>query len=264
MLNFLLYLLSFAANTIIILTAPKSDIHAYLGYYNVFGVFFSVFFFLYYRYLCSIKVSRFILGVFLAVFLLICLKLNVKMALFSSYPGILIFVDYLVTQTSGVKAVNVFRVGMIVSAIPFLVFRDDFELNLLVRCGMLFAVCVIFAFTAKEEFRLSVRSTWKFLAGNYLFYNGTLIAVTWLIQDASELRWWYLSIQIGLVLILKALDFSLRRSYDMSPSLRGAVFTMGALVPLPVMMAFPSVLNLLIFYIGYGGLVFTSRYISHS
>ena len=262
MFNFGLYLLSFAANTLVVLTAPANLLRGYVLTYNVASVIFSLSFFAYFSRFATVIRSRMVIA-FFAVALVVCgLTIGWYETCIFAYPGLLIVSDYLVTQSFGIRVVTGFRVLMIVSAIPFLLFPDLFVTNLAIRVALLLALSVIFVAAAKETHFLSVKSPVRYQIGNYLFYNGTLSSLALLISAPEVLRWWYVATQICLVLVLKVLDYSLRRAYALDALTRRLAFGASASVPFVAFVIHPNILGLALAYGGFIGLVFTGRYIS--
>ena len=111
--------------------------------------------------------------------------------------------------------------------------------------------------------RLAVTSPIKFTIGNYLFYNGTLILVPLLITAPDRLRLWYLAVQIGLVMILKVLDYSMRDAYSLDRRTRLVAYGAAGLAPLPAMAIYPNIVGPLLFYAGYFGLIRTAHYLKN-
>lgn len=263
MINFGLYLLSFAANSLVVLTAPGQMLKKYVLIYNASSVMFSILLFIYFAKFASIDRSKLIILVASVIFLIVSPFIGIYNSSIFIYPGLLIFNDYLVTQSHKMKIVTGFRLLMIVSAIPFLLNPEGFSVNIITRVVFLQITAIILSFTAKDIHLLSVKSPIKFQIGNYIFYNGTLSLVAIVVKASEALRWWYLAIQIGLVLILKVLDFSLRRSHSLDIRTRWLAMIGASGIPLIALIFYPNVLALCLFYIGFFGLIFSGRYISN-
>lgn len=262
MVNFALYLFSFAANTLVVMTAPGDLLRGYVLVYNVASVVFSIIFFWYFSQFATVGRSI-VLTIAAAVVLAVGAAIfGWYEACIIAYPALLILSDYLVTQSHGIRVVTVFRLLMIVSAIPFLLMPDLFTVNLAIRVTLLATLALALALTAKQSHLLSVKSPVRFQIGNYLFYNGTLSLVALLVVAPEALRWWYLSTQIGLVLILKVLDYSMRRAYSLDRRTRWMAMSGAAAVPLIAFLFHPNPLALGLFYVGFFGLMMTGRYIS--
>lgn len=177
------------------------------------------------------------------------------------YPGILIYSDLAATQSLTTKKVNAYRFFLILTALHFFIYPEYFQTNIVIRVALLFVISLILSFFAKEMHKIQVKSPWKFMAGNYIFYNGILLMITYSGLEGNDLRYWFLSAQAGLVFILKYLDFSLRKSYDVNKSIRDMVYFVSLCAPLPILLFSPHLYVLILYYIGMVGLIFTSRYI---
>jgi hypothetical protein len=262
MFSFALYILSFAANTLVVLTAPTKLLKEYVLFYNIASVVYSITLFFYFSKLATVRRS---LAVAITAVALIGGAIPIigsyKVALIA-YPGLLILTDYLATQSHSLRVVTLFRIAMIASAAPFLLLPDQFAINLEIRVFALGVLAVTLAATAKVSHLLAVKSPIRFQIGNYVFYNGTLSLVALLIHIPEALRWWYLCIQIGLVLVLKVLDYSLRRAYSLDSRTRLLAMLSAGCVPFAAFVAYPNFLALGLFYIGFFGLAMTGRYIA--
>lgn len=262
MINFALYLLSFVASALIVLTAPRNDLRNYLLIYNSAGVVFSIVLFLYFSNIASVRRSIWVSLAGVVLFLAVAAIGGWYVACLVMYPGFLIATDYLVTQSYGIRVVQTYRIFMVLSAAPFLLLPDQFSINLLGRVIILAGLMLVLSIRAKESHLLAIRSPVRYLIGNYTFYNGTLATLAVVVQAPEALRWWYLSIQTGLVLILKVLDYSLRRAHSPEQATSRLVMVCASCVPLVPMVLYPNFLALCLFYLGLTGLIITGRYIS--
>lgn len=261
MINFLIYICSFATSVAVILTAPERYLQGYIGSYTLFSVFFSLLFFIFFRRHANRITSIFAIILLLCVFCVTALVHGPYYASLIFYPGILIFSDLAATQSLTTKKVNAYRFFLILTTLHFFIFPENFQINLIIRVLLLFIISLVLVVTANEMHKIHVKSPWKFMAGNYIFYNGILLIITYSGLKGNDLRYWFLSAQIGLVFILKYLDFSLRKSYDVSDSLKFMVYFVSLCAPLPVLLFLPNIYVLVVYYIGMVGLIFTSRYI---
>lgn len=263
MINFGLYLLSFAANSLVVLTAPGQMIKKYVLIYNASSVLFSILLFIYFTKFATTGRSKFIIGASVVIFSMGSAFIGIYDTAILIYPGLLIFNDYLVTQSHKLKIVTGFRLLMIVSAIPFLLNPEGFSINIIARVLFLIFIAIFLSATARDVHLLSVKSPIKFQISNYVFYNGTLSLVAIVVKAPEALRWWYLATQIGLVLILKVLDFSLRRSHSLDIRTRWLAMVGASGIPLIALIFYPNVPALCLFYVGFFGLIFSGRYISN-
>ena len=262
MISFALYLASFAANTLVVLTAPAGLLRGYVLAYNAASVVFSMSLFAYFSRFATARRSIVLVGGFTMSALILSLGVGWYKACLFAYPGLLILTDYLVTQSHGIRVVTCFRLLMIVSAAPFLIVPELFTVNLASRVALLQVVSIALVATAKESHLLAVSSPVRYQVGNYLFYNGTLSLLALIIRSPDILRWWYLATQISLVLVLKVLDYSLRRAYSLEPRTRYTALIVAGSLPLIAFVIRPAFGPLCLAYLGFFGLVWTGRYIS--
>ncbi len=261
MINFFIYIFSFGASIAVIFTAPEQYLKVYLGSYNLFSVFFSLLFFIFFRRYVSRITSIFAIISMLFVFCGTALVYGPYYASLIFYPGILIFSDLAATQSLTANRVNFYRFFLILTTLHFFIYPENFQYNLVIRVLLLFISSLALAITANEMHKIHVKSPWKFMAGNYVFYNGILFLITYSGINGNDLRYWFLSGQAGLVLILKYMDFSLRKSYGANNYLKSMVYFISACAPLPVFIFSPNTYVIVIYYIGVVGLIFTSRFI---
>ncbi len=153
------------------------------------------------------------------------------------------------------------RIFMILTAIPFLLPHIPFDAALAARACALLIISVALAVSATDVQRLSVRSPGRFIAGNYLFYNGTLLALAAIVGAGEGLRLWYLAVQLGLVGVLKVLDYSLRRASALDRRLEAAVLIVAACLPVIAFVLHPNFGAAALFTVGFSGLISLKRYI---
>jgi hypothetical protein len=131
------------------------------------------------------------------------------------YPFSLLVGDYICTQSGSAKATITYRILLIASAIPFL-FLSQYFLALVVFRVI---VCVLFSliliYLTKKFILLEIKSTYRWIAVTYVFYSGTLLLVPLSGElNSDHVKFWFIGLQVGLGLILKQLDFSIRAIKD--------------------------------------------------
>jgi hypothetical protein len=260
-INFAIYLISFVTSVAVIFTAPDQYLKGYLASYTLFSVIFSLSFFVYFRNYASPKSSKIVLSILIVAFIILSFAASRYYSSLIFYPGMLIFTDLAATQSLEAKNVNKFRFLLILTTIHFIIWPNNFQINLILRVYLLFVVSIFIVLHARHMHKIEVQSPWKFMAGNYIFYNGILLTITYSGLSGEYLRYWFLSAQAGLVFILKYLDFSLRKSYSATKFIRNSVYACSALAPLPVFGLLPVWNVIFLYYVGMIGLIFTSRYI---
>lgn len=260
--SFSLYLASFVASVVITLAAPGDLLKQYLLIYTLASFAFSLLLFLYFSASPTMRGTKLIAGVFFTSFIVVAVARSPYESALVFYPGLLIYTDYFVTQSCDIRRVTAYRIFLILSSLFFLAGAEYFQGNMIARVTMIFLVAL--ALPGKGVFihKISVQSPIPFLIGNYVFYSGVLYAVTMLTDHDGGLRFWYLMSQAGLVGILKYYDFSLRKVYSVTPLLKFIVMCTAFVMPLPLMLIYPSFSNLCLYYIGYLGLLYTGKFIA--
>jgi len=260
--NFSLYLASFLASVVITLAAPGDLLKQYLLIYTLASFAFSLLLFLYFSASPTMRGTRLIAVAFFVSFIAVAAARGTYESALFFYPGLLIYADYLVTQSCGIRRVTAYRIFLILSSLLFLAGADFFQTNMIGRVAMIFIVAVALPGKDRIVYKISVQSPIPYLIGNYVFYSGVLYAVTMLTDHNGGLRFWYLMSQAGLVGIIKFYDFSLRKEYSVTPILKRFVMCTAFLMPLPLMIIYPSLPNLCLYYIGYFGLLYTGKFIA--
>jgi hypothetical protein len=260
-INFLAFVASFIAGILVIMTAPNIYIKEYLSIYTMSSLSFSILSFVYFSYFASVRRSKYILLWSIVIFFIVEYGIGINLALIVFYPAALIFGDLFATQSRSAREVNLYRLIMLSTVIPFFIAPSLFFINIFVRCLFLWILSLYFMSISIDMHRITVKSPVRLLVGNYMFYNGILVAIPYINIDGNQLRFWFISVQGGLVLILKYFDYSLRKSYNEDVNLKYLVFLLAFFAPLPVFILYPNIMVLAAFYVGYFGLIYTGRYI---
>jgi hypothetical protein len=260
--NFSLYLASFVASVVITLAAPGGLLKQYLLIYTLASFAFSLLLFLYFSASPTMRGTRLIAGAFFVSFIAVSVARGPYESALFFYPGLLIYSDYLVTQSCDIRRVTAYRMFLILSSLFFLAGAEYFQGNMIARVTMIFLVALVLPGKDGLVHKISVQSPIPYLIGNYVFYSGVLYAVTIFTDHGGGLRFWYLMSQAGLVGIIKYYDFSLRKEYSVTPLLKFIVMCTAFVIPLPLMFIYPSLPNLCLYYIGYFGLLYTGKFIA--
>lgn len=261
MINFIVFFLSFVANLVIVKMMPNENLRAYINIYNIVGGCGALaFFVIYSREAFTQHIRKIGVGL-MVVQVLAHITLDGFWASVAVYPLLLIYNDYIVTQSNLVKGRYLYRLFLIFSLLPFLFLQNQFEILFQARVILLSGVLFYYTLSTKEVAALQVQSPWKYIFFNYTFYYAPLILIANISLTASALKVWYIFSQGGLVLYLKYLDFALRKNHTVSRHLNS--FTLLAAVGAPILPVclFPSVTGLVTYAVGLLGLVYSKRYI---
>lgn len=219
MIDFFIFFLGFLANLAVIVSMPDENIRNYINIYNIVGGCSALVFFLLFsnkKFRLHIKSLGYLL---IAAIALSYLWVDGFWGAVVIYPVVLVFNDYLATQGGLDKWRNIYRVFLILSVLPFFIFREQFELIFQIRVLLLYVVLLIYTCCIQDVSILKVNSTWKYVLFNYSFYYLPLLIIANLQLSPVALKTWYVFAQGGLVAYLKYLDFALRKSHKVSPHL---------------------------------------------
>ncbi|MFV8366705.1 hypothetical protein [Flavobacterium sp. XS1P27] len=208
---FILFVLSFALNPLIIGYLPIEYTKEFLSCFAIANLIFSLLFTLCFGWLKTAKTANYWIPS-IAFILLLSVLFFGNRALWFYYTFILLAADYSVTQTSSLKISLYYRIYLISSVLLLVCFKNFFYEFIIIRS----VVCTMFVFVvilSKKEFcPLSLKSPWKMILITFTFYSGTLALLPNIFdnQNLLNLKVWYVGAQVGLGLILKELDFSTR------------------------------------------------------
>ncbi len=209
-LDFLIYLLSFCSNIIIIVLAPDDALKDFAKIYLIGNIVFSLL--VYYQFTNSVNIKNikliFIISI-LCLFISFGLNLS-KITIYFFYPYFYLISDYLVSQKFQKKFIRYFRVLSLITLIPFIFSRLGFDLSLTLRTVFFILAGSIFLYSNSRISKLLVTSRWTFVLFCYLSYSLPLYLIIFFARDANELKFWYISTQAGIAIILKYYDFSSR------------------------------------------------------
>lgn len=260
MINFILFFLSFLANIVIIKTMPDGSLRSYINIYtSVGGCGALVFFLMYSREAATLHIRKTGFGL-LAFYGAAHIPLDGFWASASAYPLLLIYSDYIVTQSSLARGKLLYRIFLILSALPFLFFQDQFNILFQARVLLLAGISLFYTIFVNHVAPLRVHSTWKYVFFNYTFYYVPLLLIANIPLNPVALKGWYIFSQGGLVVYLKYLDFALRKNHTTPRHLSNLILLASISAPILPTVFFPSTIGLIVYFIGLFGLVYSKRY----
>ena len=177
------------------------------------------------------------------------------------YPLFLIYIDYIVTQSSFTKNQYLYRLFLILSALPFFFFQNYFEALFQARVAFLSAILLFYVLQTQSVDTLKIQATFKYIFFNYTFYYFPLLVIANIEFTPTALKFWYIFAQGGLVIYLKYLDFALRKNHNIPENLNLLILLAALTAPLVPNFLFFSTFALVVYYVGLIGLVFSQRYI---
>ena len=117
--NFSLYLGSFVASVVVTLAAPGGLLKQYLLTYTLASFAFSLLLFLYFSESPTRRGARLIAGAFFVSFIVVAVGWGLYGSALICYPGLLIYADYMVTQSCDIRRVTAYRVFLILSSLSY-------------------------------------------------------------------------------------------------------------------------------------------------
>lgn len=210
MVRFFLFLLSYAINPAIILMVPDKDVAGFLYSYAGSSAIFS--FILLITFSSEWAVRRIAYWVpLISCVLLALIALYGKSWLWIFYPYSILIGDYITTQSGSEKISNSYRIVLIISALPIVIFPQYFYELIALRSLINIIYVFVLITLIKSYHVLAIRSPVKWILITYTFYSGSLLVVPQLAHgDPAIAKAWFVGIQVGIGLLLKKLDFSIR------------------------------------------------------
>lgn len=243
---------------------PESNLHLYINIYTIVGGCGALVFFLIYSHAkFALHIKKIGFGL-LALYVVGNLLFDRFWVSVFIYPLIIIYNDYIVTQSEILRGRNIYRLIIILSAFPFVFFQNQFEIIFQMRVLLLAVILFFYAIKIDDVTVLQVESTWKYIFFNYTFYYLPLLLIANISLLPSALKTWYIFAQGGLVVYLKYLDYALRKNHVVSHRLNFLILLFAVGAPILPVCLFPSIIGLIAYFIGLAGLIYSKRYIKFS
>jgi hypothetical protein len=250
-MHFFLFLVSYALNPFIILMVPDQSADQFLTIYATCSIVFSLYFTFLFSQKKLLRIGKLLILVVILLIVLAALITGNIFILWIAYPFSLLAGDYVCTQSGSTRYTLVFRGILILSAFPLLIFSDLFSELLLLRILVCMAFMLYILFSVKEFLLLTIESTTKWISVTYIFYSGSLLLVPIIGGEGDHIKIWFVTMQIGLGLILKKLDFSVRAVQDKAKILLNLVDLGTLCLPILVMFFYPDWILLSVYLISY-------------
>jgi len=120
---------------------------------------------------------------------------------------------------------------------------------LIYRAEFILVFILIVSLFSNEIKVLSVKYPRKWIITTYVSYSGALFLIPVIGGSEEVLKFWYIGSQIGIGLVLKKLDFSIRSIKKDSSILFNAINVIITIIPLLLMILYPSVVFLTIYVV---------------
>lgn len=230
--HFILFLLSYAVNPLILYFIPVNISIQFLQGFTIANVVFSLLFTYLFSNIEKIKDSQKALKYIFYTVLGVCLLQlisNATYAISIIYPFSLLYCDYAVTQGVNERSSIAYRMflmasGLIVVAIVYF-YKAYFIECMLLRSGLILLYGYSEVCTSSFYSNLKIKYATSFILNTYIFYSGALFLLVYLNETGSTgTKHWYIALQLALGLLLKLLDFSIRKNSEINTTIIFAVF----------------------------------------
>lgn len=261
-MHFLLFLLSYAVNPLILTFIPNQIAVHFLGVFTLFNIIFSLSFTLIFSKIEEIKnQNKFLITTMLcALFIgLAGSFLDMVLAVAFLYPFSLLYSDYMLTQSAKNNNLIHYRFFLIITGIlvALVTFYNVqyFLWAVLVRSLTALLYASVFVSNSNQFKNLQIKHPTSFIINTYIFYSGTLLLLVYIDEAGSAgTKHWYIALQISLGLLLKLIDFSVRKNGQVQKIVALAVIVLACFAVMVVSYMHFSALNILISILAIAGL----------
>jgi hypothetical protein len=261
-MHFLLFLLSYAVNPLILTFIPNEIAVYFLGGFTLFNIIFSLLFTLIFSKIEAIKNQNKFLMITMLGSLLIGLTgsfVNLVLAVAFLYPFSLLYSDYIMTQSAEKNNLIQYRffliiTGVLVALVTF--YNTQYFLwAVLVRSLTALLYASVFVSKSCQFKNLQIKHPTSFIINTYIFYSGALLLLVYIDEAGSAgTKHWYIALQISLGLLLKLIDFSVRKNGQVQKIMAFAVIVLACFAVMVVSYMHFSALNILISILAIVGL----------
>lgn len=261
-MHFLLFLLSYAVNPLILLFIPNQIAVHFLGGFTLCNIIFSLLFTLIFSKIERLKnQNKFLITTMLcALFLgLTGSFLDMVLAVSFLYPFSLLYSDYIMTQSAKNNNLIHYRffliiTGMLVVLVTF--YNSQYFLwAVLTRSLAALLYASVFVSSGSLFKNLQIKHPISFIINTYIFYSGALLLLVYIDEAGSAgTKHWYIALQISLGLLLKLIDFSVRKNGKIQKIVTFSVIVLSCFAVVVVSYIQFSAINILISILAITGL----------
>ena len=237
-MQFLLFLFSYAVNTLILIFIPNEIAVQFLGGFTFFNIIFSLLFTFSFSKIEAVShPNKILLSVMLCalISMFIVSRFNMVVAVACIYPFSLLYCDYIMTQGAGKNNLLRYRLFLMVSglvvALMSLYNGQYFIWLVLARSLFVMLYASIYIFKCDEFYNLKIKSPIAFILNTHILYFGSLLLIVYNNETGSAgTKYWYIALQIALGLLLKFIDFSIRKNGEMQKQIAFAIIGLSGLI----------------------------------
>ena len=260
--HFLLFLLSYAVNPLILAFIPNELAVNFLGGFTAFNIIFSLLFTLGFSKIEGVQHQKKILtGVVIAVLILAVVGglFSIVFAVAFLYPFSLLYGDYIMTQGGEKNDLVRYRFflmlsGMLVVLAGF--YYGQYFMEAVIARSLIILIYAFISIPQSCQFsNLKITSPIAFIINTYIFYSGALLLLVYLNEAGSVgTKHWYIALQVALGLLLKLIDFSVRKNGEIQKLAKLAVIALAGIAVVSVSYLHFSPINILVSIVAIAGL----------
>jgi hypothetical protein len=236
--QFILFLLSYAVNALILINIPNQIAVQFLGAFTFLNIIFSLIFTFSFSKIETLRNPRkILLSVMFGILILIFFasSFNMVVAVACIYPFSLLYCDYIMTQGAVKNNLVHYRLFLMTSGliIALMSFYDEqyFIWLILIRSLLVMLYASIYIFKCDTFFNLKIKSPVAFILNTHILYFGSLLLIVYNNETGSSgTKYWYIALQIALGLLLKFIDFSIRKNGELQKQIAFAIIGFSGLI----------------------------------
>ncbi len=261
-MHFLLFLLSYAVNPLILAFIPNDLAVSFLGGFTTFNIVFSLLFTLGFSQIERVQHQKTILtGVMIAVLSLALIGgyFQIVFAVAFLYPFSLLYSDYSMTQGGDENNLVKYRLflmltGLLVVLIGF--YTEKYFIEAIMTRSLVILGYTTVSISQSNKFsNLKITSPLSFIINTYIFYSGALLLLVYLNEAGSVgTKYWYIALQVALGLLLKLIDFAVRKNGETQKMIAIGVIALAVVSVVSVSYLHFSTVNILIAIVAIAGL----------
>lgn len=261
-MNFILFLLSYAVNPLILAFIPNELAVNFLGGFTTFNTIFSLLFTLGFSQIERINNQKNILISMMIAMMILALIVGFFQIIFAViflYPFSLLYCDYIMTQGGRASNLVGYRLFLMLTGLLVVLialYSETYYLEAILARSLLILAYATISFSWFNKFsNLKISSPLSFIINTYIFYSGALLLLVYLNEAGSVgTKYWYIALQIALGLLLKFIDFSVRKNGETKKIIGISVIALAWVSIIFVSFLYFSSVNIIIAIIAVAGL----------
>jgi hypothetical protein len=264
----ILFFVSFAVGPFVIIFTPENMAKDYVQSYSIANFIFSLFWTIIFTKENNYKL---LIG-FIYLLLIFSIVINILFnyhALVWIYVFAILMIDFLSSQTikTNITVLNRILPILLLLLMAAKIINFDFFLWSRILGSLAFG---LYLYKNNYEFHtLKIAKPIKFMLISFIFYSGSIILISFLLKDVlvNEFKTLMIVLQVGLVLLLKELDFKTRFNSKGGDLLFYLTKSISLFLPTLIVFLFDEIndvnifLTLVVYYVSYFSLRSSRKYL---